>query len=55
MKKFGKLILVFAVLFCVNSLMAQDKNNQWQFSFGVNAVDFHPVGTDSSEIGRAHV
>ena len=54
MKKFGKLILVFAVLFCVNSLTAQDKNNQWQFSFGVNAVDFHPVGTDSSDNATGH-
>ena len=47
MKKFGKLILVFTVLFYVNSILAQDKNNQWQVSFGTNAVDFHPVGTDT--------
>jgi OOP family OmpA-OmpF porin len=49
MKKLGKIILVFAVLLYVNSALAQDKNNQWQFAFGNNAVDFHPVGTDSQD------
>ena len=54
MKKFGKLILVFTVLFYVNSILAQDKNNQWQVSFGTNAVDFHPVGTDTGDNATGH-
>ena len=54
MKKFGKLILVFTVLFYVNSTLAQDKNNQWQVSFGTNAVDFHPVGTDTGDNATGH-
>ena len=54
MKKFGKLILVFTVLFYVNSIVAQDKNNQWQVSFGTNAVDFHPVGTDTGDNATGH-
>ena len=49
MKKLGKLILVFAVLFYTNSILAQDKNNQWQVTFGNNAVDFHAVGTDKQD------
>lgn len=40
MKKLGKLIFVFTVLFYANSILAQDKNNQWQISVGLNAVDF---------------
>ena len=54
MKKLGKIILVFAVLFYVNSTVAQDKNNQWQLTFGTNAVDFHPVGTDSGNNATGH-
>ena len=55
MKKFGRLILVFTVLFYVNSILAQDKNNQWQVSFGTNAVDFHPVGTNTEDNATGHV
>ena len=55
MKKLGKIILIFAVLFYVNSTVAQDKDNQWQFSFGTNAVDFHPVGTDNSDNATGHL
>ena len=54
MKKLGKLILVFTVLFYINSIAAQDKNNQWAVSFGNNAIDFHPVGTDSSDNATGH-
>ncbi len=54
MKKLVKLILVFTVLFYINSITAQDKNNQWAVSFGNNAIDFHPVGTDSSDNATGH-
>ena len=37
------------MIFSVSTMLAQDKNNQWQFGLGVNAIDFHPVGTNSSD------
>ena len=49
MKKLVKLSFVFVMIFSVSSLLAQDKNNKWQLGFGVNAIDFHPTGTDSSD------
>ena len=39
MKKFYTINLVILLLFSVTIIHAQDKNNNWQFSFGVNAVD----------------
>ena len=47
MKKLGNLLLVFTLMTSINYMFSQDKNNQWQVSFGLNAVDFHPVGTDA--------
>ena len=55
MKKLGKLILAFTLLLNINFILAQDKNNQWQVSFGVNAVDFHPVGSDSDDNATGHL
>jgi len=55
MKKLGKLILVFTLLLNISFIAAQDKNNQWQVSFGVNAVDFHPVGTDTENNATGHL
>ena len=37
------------MIFSVSTMLAQDKNNQWQFGLGVNAIDFHPVGTNTSD------
>ena len=39
MKKFYSINLVILLLFSITIVQAQDKNNNWQFSFGVNAVD----------------
>ena len=39
MKKFYTINLVILLLFSVTISHAQDKNNNWQLSFGVNAVD----------------
>ena len=47
MKKLGNLILIFTLLINYNQMFSQDKNNQWQVAFGLNAIDFHPVGTNS--------
>ena len=49
MKKLVKVLSVFVMIFSVSTMLAQDKNNKWQFGIGVNAIDFHPVGTDSSD------
>jgi outer membrane protein OmpA-like peptidoglycan-associated protein len=55
MKKLGKLIFVFTVLFYANSILAQDKNNQWQISVGLNAVDFVNEGENVIANKRANV
>ena len=39
MKKFYSLFLTTLLVFGFINLQAQDKNNPWQFSFGINAVD----------------
>ena len=49
MKKLVKVLSVFVMILSVGFMQAQDKNNQWQISMGVNAIDFHPVGTNSSD------
>ena len=54
MKKLGKLFFVFTVLFYANSIIAQDKNNQWQISLGVNAVDFVSEGQNVITTSRAN-
>ncbi|MDP5044241.1 MAG: OmpA family protein [Leeuwenhoekiella sp.] len=41
------LFLFFAVLIGVNSVFAQDANNPWYISVGVNAVDTYPVDEDN--------
>jgi outer membrane protein OmpA-like peptidoglycan-associated protein/outer membrane protein W len=40
---------MFALLLILgfSNANAQDNNNPWQFSFGFNAVDFHPTGEDA--------
>ena len=54
MKKLGNLILVFTLMISINFMFSQDKNNQWQVSFGLNAVDFHPVGTNAENIATGN-
>ena len=39
MKKFYKLLLIGLFIFGTTSIQAQDENNPWQVSFGMNAVD----------------
>ena len=39
MRKIYTLLLTFMLIFGLTNVNAQDKNNQWQFSFGTNAVD----------------
>jgi hypothetical protein len=35
------------VVLVMSNANAQDKNNPWQITIGVNAVDFYPVGEDA--------
>ena len=39
MRKIYTLLLTTMLIFGLTNVNAQDKNNQWQFSFGTNAVD----------------
>lgn len=46
MKNFSKSLLVVLLIFGITLTNAQDKNNPWAISVGVNAVDLFPVGED---------
>ncbi|MBU2995771.1 OmpA family protein [Cellulophaga baltica] len=48
MKHLSKLLVVALVFVGINSIQAQDENNPWQVSFGVNAVDVYPTSDVSS-------
>ena len=39
MKNFSKLLLILLVTIGYTNMYAQDNNNPWQFTFGINAVD----------------
>jgi len=46
MKHLSKLLVVALLIVGVNNIQAQDENNPWQVSFGVNAIDTYPTGDD---------
>jgi outer membrane protein OmpA-like peptidoglycan-associated protein len=48
MKHLSKLLVVALLFVGFNSIQAQDENNPWQVSFGVNAVDVYPTEDVSS-------
>ena len=43
MKQLSKLLVVGLLLIGFNNIQAQDENNPWQVSFGVNAIDVYPT------------
>ncbi|MCF6350746.1 MAG: OmpA family protein [Flavobacteriaceae bacterium] len=47
MKHLKKLLFTLLIVFTINSLQAQDKNNPWAISLGTNAVDFYPTNHPS--------
>ncbi len=51
MKHLSRLLLATILMLSFSTANAQDKNNPWQISFGVNAVDFYPVGEDAPRGG----
>ncbi|NNK82647.1 MAG: OmpA family protein, partial [Flavobacteriaceae bacterium] len=46
MKKITQSLLVICLVLGYSTANAQDENNPWQITFGVNAVDFYPTGED---------
>ncbi|MDE3743200.1 OmpA family protein [Maribacter polysaccharolyticus] len=48
MKHLSKLMVVALLVVGFNHIQAQDDNNPWQISFGVNAVDVYPTDDVSS-------
>ncbi|MDC1505609.1 MAG: OmpA family protein [Winogradskyella sp.] len=47
MKNLSRLLFVTVLLISFSTSNAQDKNNPWAISFGINAVDLYPVGEDA--------
>lgn len=48
MKHLSKLLVVALVFMGVNNIQAQDENNPWQISFGVNAIDVYPTNDENN-------
>ena len=46
MKNLSRLMFALLLVLGYSNANAQDNNNPWLFSFGVNAVDFYPTGED---------
>lgn len=47
MKNLSRLLLVAVLVLGISTTNAQDKNNPWAFSLGVNAIDLYSVGESS--------
>ena len=47
MKNLSRLMFALLLVIGFSNANAQDDNNPWQFSVGVNMVDFYPVGEDA--------
>ena len=48
MKHLSKLLVVALVFVGFNNIQAQDENNPWQISFGVNAIDAYPTNDENN-------
>ncbi|WP_373074299.1 OmpA family protein [Zeaxanthinibacter enoshimensis] len=49
MKQLSRLLVVGLLFIGFNNLQAQDENNPWQVSFGVNAIDVYPTGAEDAQ------
>ena len=49
MKNLNRLVLALVLLVSFSNVNAQDENNPWAISFGINAVDVFPVGEDAPQ------
>ena len=50
MKNFVKIFFVLTLALFTTQSIAQDKNNPWQFSFGVSALNFNGTNYPSAKI-----
>lgn len=50
MKHLSRFFVVALLVLGFNNLQAQDENNPWQVSFGVNAIDVYPTNDNSTSI-----
>jgi len=48
MKHLSKLLVVALVFVGINSIQAQDENNPWQVTVGVNAIDAYPTNDSNN-------
>ncbi len=48
MKHLSKLLVLAILVVGLNNVQAQDQNNPWQVSFGVNAIDVFPTGDEDT-------
>ena len=51
MKNLSRLLFTLVLLVSFSNVNAQDENNPWAISFGVNAVDVYPVGENAPQGG----
>ena len=49
MKNLNRLILTTLLVVAIGNVNAQDENNPWQLTIGLNAVDVFPVGEDAPQ------
>ena len=49
MKNLNRLFFTMLLVFAIGNVNAQDENNPWQITIGVNAVDVFPVGEDAPQ------
>ncbi len=54
MKHLGRLLLATLFVLGFTEAQAQDENNPWAVSLGVNAVDYYPTGGGPGGYGNAH-
>ena len=47
MKNLSRLMFTLLLVLGLSNANAQDDNNPWQISIGINAVDFYPTGEDA--------
>ncbi|PNQ74872.1 cell envelope biogenesis protein OmpA [Hanstruepera neustonica] len=47
MKNLSRLLFAMLLVLGFSNTYAQDENNPWAISFGINAVDFYPTGEDA--------
>ena len=46
MKQLSRLLVVALILLGFNNVQAQDEDNPWQFTLGINAIDVYPTNSD---------